>query len=102
MAADIPPQRHRCLVHEWCTTAGPGHRTHVGEVHVLTTERGTELRVALTAEDRERPVVQFEAVLDEDGPPMEVADLDAAEAVELAGFLLRAARVAQVERNETR
>jgi hypothetical protein len=102
MAVDIPPQRHRCPVHDWCTTAGHGHRAHVGEAHVLSTERGTEFRVSLTAEDDEPPLVHVEAALNGDGPLMEVAELDAAEALELAGFLLRLARVAQVERNEAR
>lgn len=102
MGVGIPPQRHRCPVHGWCTTAGQGHRTHVGEAQVLTTDRGTEFRVTLSAEDHGPPLVQIEATFDSGGPPMEVAELDAAEAVELAGFLLRLARVAQVERNEAR
>jgi hypothetical protein len=102
MAVGIPPQRQRCPMHDWCTTAGHGHRAHVGEAHVLTAERGTEFRVSLSAEDDEPPLVQVEAAFDSGGPLMEVAELDAAEALELAGFLLRLARVAQVERNEAR
>ena len=102
MGVGIPPQRHRCLVHDWCTTAGHGHRTHLGEPQVLTTDRGTEFRVTLSAEDHDPPLVQVEARFERGGPPLEVAELDAAEAVELAGFLLRVARVAQVERNEAR
>lgn len=102
MGVGVPPQRHRCSVHEWCRTAGPAHRSHVGEAQVLTTSRGTEFRVTLSAEGHEAPVVQVEAAFDSGGPLMEVTELDAAEAVELAGFLLRLARVAQVERNEAR
>jgi hypothetical protein len=102
MAAEIPPQRQRCPVHDWCTTSGHGHHTHVGEAHVLAAERGTEFRVSLSADGDDPPLVQVEAALDSGGPLMEVAELDAAEALELAGFLLRLARVAQVERNEAR
>jgi hypothetical protein len=102
MAVDIPPQRHRCPVHDWCTTAGHGHKAHVGEAHVLSAERGTEFRLSLSAEGDQPPLVQIEASFDSGGALMEVAELDAAEALELAGFLLRLARVAQVERNEAR
>jgi hypothetical protein len=72
---------------------------HVGETQVLTTARGIEFRVSLSAEDGADPVVQIEAAFDRSGPHMELAELDAAEAVELAGFLLRLARVAQVTRS---
>ncbi|HSE09476.1 MAG TPA: hypothetical protein VLB29_12490 [Nocardioidaceae bacterium] len=98
MAASIPPQRHRCPVHEWCTEAGPVHEAHVGEVHVLTTARGLEFRVSLNAEGDAAPVVQMEAAFERSGPLMDLAELDPAEALELAGFLLRLARVAEVER----
>jgi hypothetical protein len=68
---------------------------------VLTTARGIEFRVSLSAEDDAAPVVQMEAAFDRSGPHMELAELDAAEAVELAGFLLRLARVAQVTRSDS-
>jgi len=100
MAVNIPPQRHRCTTHEWCVERGQGHQTHAGEAQVLTTARGTEIRVSLMAEGDEAPVVHMEAAFDRGGPLMELAELDAAEAVELAGFLLRLARVAQSARNE--
>jgi len=99
MAVSIPPQRHRCPVHDWCTEPSHGHRVHVGEMHVLTTARGIEFRVSLSAEGDADALVQIEAAFDRSGPHMELAELDAAEAVELAGFLLRLARVAQVTRS---
>ena len=43
MAVSIPPQRHRCPIHDWCTEPAHGHRVHVGEMHVLTTARGIEI-----------------------------------------------------------
>lgn len=95
MAVGIPSQRHMCPAYEWCVERAPGHREHVGEVRVLTTSRGHEVRVSLSADYEQEPVVQIEAALNRGGPVMEVAELDAAEAVELAGFLLRLARVAQ-------
>jgi hypothetical protein len=95
MGVDIPPQRHRCPAYEWCVERREGHSVHVGEVHVLTTSRGIEIRVLLSATEAHAPVVQIEAALEKGGPLMELTELDAAEAVELAGFLLRLARVAQ-------
>ena len=99
MAGSIPPQRHRCPTHDWCSEPGQGHRVHVGEMHVLTTARGIEFRVSLSAEGEDDPLVQMDAAFERFGPHMELAELDAAEAVELAGFLLRLARVAQVTRS---
>ena len=68
MAVSIPPQRHRCPTHEWCTEAAHGHRMHVGELHALTTARGIEIRVSLSAEDGADPVVRVEATFGEFGP----------------------------------
>jgi hypothetical protein len=102
MAANIPPQRHRCPKHDWCTVPGHGHQTHVGEARVLTTSRGTEIRVSLTAEGNQEPILQMEAAFESGTPMMELAALDPVEAVELAGFLLRLARVAQDARHEIR
>ena len=96
MAVNIPPQRHRCTKHEWCVSRGQGHRVHVGEAQLLTTSRGTEIRVSLSAEDDEEPIVHLEAAFERGGAVMELAELAAPEAIELAGFLLRFARVAQV------
>lgn len=98
MADNSAPQRHGCPVHEWCGESAAGHRSHVGEVHVLTTSRGLEFRVSLNAEGDGAPVVQLEAAFESSGPLMDLAELDPAEALELAGFLLRLARVAEVER----
>ena len=89
----IPSPQQRCIVHEWCTVLRPGHRTHIGEVHLLATSRGTRLRVSLVAEDRSEPFVHLEAAFHAEGPLLEVAELDPAEAVELAGMFLRLARV---------
>lgn len=95
MAGGIPSQRHRCPTYEWCTERISGHKDHVGEAQVLTTSRGHEIRVSLVAGPDEEPTVQVEASFDHPTPMMEVAEMDAAEAVELAGFLLRLAREAQ-------
>jgi hypothetical protein len=100
MAVNIPPQRHRCTRHVWCVERGPAHQTHAGEAQVLATSRGTEIRLSLTAEGDQPPVVQMEAAFERGGPMMELAELDATEAVELAGFLLRLARVAEGTRDE--
>jgi hypothetical protein len=102
MAINIPPQRHRCTRHEWCLARGQGHKVHLGEVHVLSTANGTELRVSLNAEGDQDPVVHVEATFESGGPLMELAELGAAEAVELAGFLLRLARAAQMTPKEVR
>lgn len=95
MAVGIPSQRHRCPTYEWCTERAAGHKDHVGEIQVLTTAQGHEIRVSLIATGDKQPVVQVEASFDHPTPMMEVAEMDPAEAVELAGFLLRLARVAQ-------
>lgn len=95
MTGGIPPQRHRCPSYEWCTERTPGHKDHVGQIQLMTTSRGQELRVSLTATRDNAPTVLIEATLDPHGPMMEVAEMDPAEAVELASFLLRLARVAQ-------
>lgn len=97
---NIPPQRHRCTKHQWCLARVQGHHVHVGEVHLLTTARGTEIRVSLNAEEDAEPVVHMEATFDRGGAMMELAELEATEAIELAGYLMSLGRVAQVERNE--
>lgn len=102
--ADIPSQRQRCATYEWCTATVRGHRSHVGEVHRLATARGTRLRVSLMAEDQHDPVVVIEAAFHRDNPLLEVAELEPAEAVELAGMFLRLARVghgAEARENDT-
>lgn len=95
MAAGTPPQRPRCPTYPWCVERTAGHRLHVGEAEVLATSRGTELRVSLSAEGPDEPVVQIEATFEHGGPMMELAGLDVGEALTLAGFLLRVGRVAQ-------
>ena len=100
--AGIPEQRHRCPRHEWCVERLRGHHTHVGDQQILTTSRGTEIRVSLSAEGDATPVVQMEATFERGGPAMELAELEAAEAVELAGSLLGQARVAELDRNKVR
>jgi hypothetical protein len=100
MAVNIPPQRHRCPRHDWCTVPVRGHQAHAGEARVLTTSRGVEIRVSLTAEGDQEPVLQMEAAFESGTPMMELAEMEPVEAVELAGFLLRLARVAQVTRHE--
>ena len=95
MAASIPPQRRSCATYDWCTASGQRHHSHVGELHVLDTSGGTELRVSLSAQEREEPRLELEVAFQPGGPSMEVAALDAAEAVELAGVCLRLARIAQ-------
>ncbi len=62
---------------------------------MLGTFRGTELRVSLSAEDEQEPVVDVEVAFDPGGPLMQLAELEAPEAVELAGVFLRLARIAQ-------
>lgn len=95
MTDGIPPQRRRCPTYEWCDERSPGHRVHVGEAKVLPTSHGREIRVSVTANAGQEPVVIVEGAFDHGGPHMEVAELDPAEAIELAGFLLRLGRVAR-------
>lgn len=98
MAARIPSQRNRCTMHSWCVVRSRGHRVHQGEAQTLSTAAGTEIRLALTAEADEAPVVLLEATFDSGGAMMEVAEIAVPEAVELAEFLLRLAGTAQVTR----
>lgn len=100
MAVSIPPQRHRCSRHRWCLARGQGHQVHRGEAHLLTTSLGTEIRVSLSAEGDAEPVVHLEAALDRGGAMLELAELEPAEAVELAGFLLHLGQDAQTGRNQ--
>ena len=95
MAVSIPPQRRACATYDWCMASGPRHDAHLGEVHTVDTSRGTQMRVSLSAHNDEEPLVELEVAFEPGGPAMEVAQLDAAEAVELAGIFLRLARVAQ-------
>lgn len=87
----VPPQGRRCPTHEWCTLSSDGHHSHIGDVHVI----GTALRsqVSLSLDAREGASV----VRVQTGPTGLVA-LEPAEAVELAGVLLRLARTAQETR----
>lgn len=101
MTAAIPPQRNRCLVHAWCTATTPRHRVHTGGNVLLTTARDVELRVALTAEDDQPPVVTLEASFESAGPLMQLAELEVAEALELAEVFQRLARAARID-SETR
>jgi hypothetical protein len=102
MADGIPPQRRRCPTYEWCHERAPGHRLHVGEEQLLTTSRGTEIRVSVTANAGQEPVVLIEGAFDHGGPMMEMAELDASEAMELAGFLSRLGRLARGSGKEVR
>ena len=95
MSVSIPPQRRVCATYDWCMASGQRHQTHVGEVHTVGTSRGTEVRVSLSAHNDEDPLVELEVAFEPGGPAMEVAQLDPAEAVELAGCFLRLARTAQ-------
>ena len=99
MAVVIPTQRRRCASWDWCTVPAAGHRVHVGEVHVVKTLQGTELRISLNADAEHPPVVHLEAAFVPGGTPMEVTELDATEALELAGVFLRLARIAQEAKN---
>ena len=100
MAADIPPQRHRCPIYEWCEERTPGHRVHVGEAHVVNTSRGTELRVSVTANAHHGPVLLVEGAFNHGGPMMELTELDPQEAVDLAELFLRLAHVARESRRQ--
>jgi hypothetical protein len=100
MAVNVPTQRRRCPRHTWCNQRGQGHSAHEGEVQVLATAHGTAIRLSLTADDDDAPSVHVEASLDEGGPMMDLAELAPAEATDLAGLLLRLARVTQVAENE--
>lgn len=99
---EIPPQRHRCPTYAWCRERAPGHRLHVGEACVLSTSRGTEIRVSLTAGADREPALLVEGTFDDGGPMMELTELDAREATELAEVLLRLAQAAQGSRKEVR
>jgi len=101
MTAAIPPQRNRCRMHVWCTATTRRHRVHTGEAFLLTTVRGVELRVALTAENDQPPVVTLEASFETSGPLMQLAELEVAEALELAEVFQRLARAARIG-SETR
>lgn len=92
--AAVPSRRQQCPTHAWCTSVGRGHRTHVGEVQVITTSQRTRLRLSLVAENDNPPVVHIEATFAAEEPLMEIAELAPAEAVQLAGILLRLARSA--------
>ena len=102
MTVVIPPQRGHCPTFPWCSGSEAAHRVHVGELHVLNTTRGAELRVSLNAEDDQPPRVHLEATFDTSGPAMDLAELDPTEAVELAGVFLRLARIAQGATNGAR
>ncbi len=93
----IPSQRRRCAVYDWCTTVGTGHRTHVSKPHVFRTAGGATLQVSVTAEDHGAPAVHLEAGFGPGEALMEITELEPAEAVELAGLLLRLARTAQAD-----
>jgi hypothetical protein len=73
----------------------------VSQPHVLRTAHDATLQVSLTAENRHEPVVHLEAALGRADVLLEIADLDPAEAVELAGVLLRLARTAHIEDRES-
>lgn len=95
----IPSQRQRCDVFDWCTASGRRHEQHVGEVRILVTETGRRLRVSLTAEGDAPPRLAVELSFRDDQPLLEVVELEPAEAVELAGMLLRLARTAHTARH---
>lgn len=95
MEEGIPAQRRRCATHGWCTVSGQGHVVHAGELHTVTNAEGTEIRIFLTAERDDDPVVRVEIAYGPTGPGLEVMDLDPTESVGLAGVLLRLARTAQ-------
>lgn len=90
--AGIPSQRRRCATYDWCTAATRGHRVHTSESQTLTAATGVRLRVSLCAEDDREPFVHIEASFGPDEPLLEIAELDPAEALELAGMFLRQAR----------
>ena len=92
--AGIPSQRRHCTTYEWCTAATRGHRVHTSEGQTLTAATGVRLRVSLTAEDHREPFVLIEASYGAEEPLLEIAVLDPAEALELAGMFLRQARQA--------
>lgn len=94
---EIPAQRSRCPAHPWCTAPGRDHRVHTGHVHALTSARGTEVRLVMTAEGAAEPHVRVEVAYSPLGPGFDVVELDAAEALELAGVLLRMGRDANVD-----
>jgi hypothetical protein len=85
----VAAQAGRCPVHPWCTVTRRHHRVHTGEEHRLATVSGVELRLTLHAENRHPPVVEIEAALAPSGTLLEVAELEAAQALELAGVLRR-------------
>lgn len=93
----IPSQRQQCAVYDWCTAVGRGHRTHVSKPHIFRTADLSMLQVSLTAEDQHAPVVHLEAAFGPGEVLMEITELEPAEAVELAGLLLRLARTAHVD-----
>lgn len=94
----IPSQRQRCRLYDWCTAPGR-HAVHVGEVRTLITGTGRRLRVSLTADDDAAAVLAVEVGLRDGQPLLEIVDLEPAEAVELAGVLLRLARTADSSRH---
>lgn len=99
MSVSVPSQRQRCPVYSWCIASGTGHIEHIGEVNLITTERGREVRVNLQAERDRTPGVIVEVTFEEGGPGMQVVDLGAPEALELAGIFLRLARDAWAARD---
>lgn len=102
MEQAVPAQRRRCTVHDWCTTPGGDHRVHGGALRTFTNSEGTEVRVLLTADGHEEPVVRIEVAYGPAGPGLEVMNLDTTEAVELAGVLLRLARTGHAHPAEER
>lgn len=99
---EIPAQRRSCAVHAWCTVPGRGHDLHAGRMYALASARGNEVRLVMTADGAEEPRVRVEVAYGPLGPGMEVAEMDAAEALELAGVLLRMAREANAGHNAER
>lgn len=99
MSVSVPSQRQRCPVYAWCTASSIGHVEHVGEISLITTTRGREVRVNLQAERDNPPGVLVEVTFEEGGPAMQVVTLGAPEALELAGVFLRLARDAWTARD---
>ncbi|HEU4512171.1 MAG TPA: hypothetical protein VFR87_03610 [Nocardioidaceae bacterium] len=95
--AGIPSQRQQCVVYAWCTAVGRGHRTHVSKPLVFRTAQDPVLQVSLTAENQHAPFVHLEAAFASGEALMEIAELEPAEAVELAGLLLRLARTGHAD-----
>jgi hypothetical protein len=88
VTSPLPRQHRRCTIYPWCIGhLSPGDREHRGKAHVVPAQEGRELRLELYAMGDEPPKVSVEVFLVEGEPSLDVVELDAVQALQLAATL---------------